>query len=254
MASRGVLIVAQHPREPFRLPTFLPTPSTTPFPHPPHPLSSRPPFSSPSPPPPPLTPSSILHPPSLPPSPLQQTNLSVLHPLPGHQPPAKPPSDIHRRVSSELIIKCIVVPARALQYVPSIHHFSPPTLPPLSSRDIVPSSSFSSSISLISLACVSFTRADSRAAASSSGLGRCKRWKGTVDKEVSVIEPRSRSNYTYGERDVVDSVHHDFRVERCLDLDMGRNFMGWKLRNEKIRSVICQSIIQNIRIIVILNK
>lgn len=52
------------------------------------------------------------------------------YPLPGHQPPAKPPSDIHRRVSSELIIKCIVVPARALQYVPSIHYFSPPTLPP----------------------------------------------------------------------------------------------------------------------------
>lgn len=79
--------------------------------------------------PPPL-PSSILHPPSLPPSPLQQTNPPALHPLPGHQPPAKPPSDIHRRVSSELIIKCIVVPARALQYVPSIHYFSPPTLPP----------------------------------------------------------------------------------------------------------------------------
>lgn len=56
-----------------------------------------------------------------------------------HQPPAKPPSDIHRRVSSELIIKCIVVPARALQYVPSIHHFPPPTLLPPRAIPLSPS-------------------------------------------------------------------------------------------------------------------
>lgn len=211
MASRGVLIVAQHPREPFRLPTFLPTPSTYPFP------SSAPPT---------FLQTTILlsvpHPPSilLPfvPRPCNKPTIPppALHPLPGHQPPAKPPSDIHRRVSSELIIKCIVVPARALQYVPSIHYFSPPTLPP-PSRAISspppppppPSPPPPLHPSPISLACVSFTRADSRAAASSSGLGRCKRWrKGTVDKEVSVIEPRSRSNYTrsiVGEReDVAD--------------------------------------------------
>lgn len=140
MASRGVLIVAQHPREPFRLPTFLPTPSTTPFPHPPHPLSSRPPFSSP--------PLLLLL--SIPPSFLPLVALATNRPPPPppppytpcpatHQPPAKPPSDIHRRVSSELIIKCIVVPARALQYVPSIHHFPPPTLLPPRAIPLSPS-------------------------------------------------------------------------------------------------------------------
>lgn len=133
MASRGVLIVAQHPREPFRLPTY---PKHYPFPSSAPPtflqttilLSTAPSFFYPS-------TSTFL------PLVALATNRTSpsLHPLPGHQPPAKPPSDIHRRVSSELIIKCIVVPARALQYVPSIHHFSPPTLlaryrpPPFSS-------------------------------------------------------------------------------------------------------------------------
>lgn len=113
MASRGVLIVAQHPREPFRLPTFLPTPSTYPFPSshlrpthfPPdhHSLLTSSYFTSPIPPSPTRprhpTPCTLL---------LQQTT-----PCPvARKPPGETPSDIHRRVSSELIIKCIVVPAR----------------------------------------------------------------------------------------------------------------------------------------------
>lgn len=190
----------------------------------------------------PLRPPSPFYPPSLRPSPLQQTNHPpppALHPLPGHQPPAKPPSDIHRRVSSELIIKCIVVPARALQYVPSIHYFSPPTLPP-PSRAISspppppppPSPPPPLHPSPISLACVSFTRADSRAAASSSGLGRCKRWrKGTVDKEVSVIEPRSRSNYTrsiVGEREDVADGGSWFQDWTVFGSRYEKNFTGWE--------------------------
>lgn len=110
MASRGVLIVAQHPREPFRLPTFLPTPSTTPFPHTPV-----------------CTSLALVLLPSTSPFALHPHSLSIHSPLNHHSPPpllqqttpARPlldpldetPSDIHRRVSSELIIKCIVVPA-----------------------------------------------------------------------------------------------------------------------------------------------
>lgn len=114
MASRGVLIVAQHPREPFRLPTFLPTLSTTPFPHTPVctslafvlllPPSSTSPF--------------VLHPHSLH-SLAPEPTILLRPPLLQQTTPARPlldpldetPSDIHRRVSSELIIKCIVVPA-----------------------------------------------------------------------------------------------------------------------------------------------
>lgn len=121
VASRGVLIVAQHPREPFRLPTFLPTPSTT--------LSLTPCLQSPRF---PVNPS---------PTPFTRPQTSILLQLPLLQQtsPAlslslsrfssvlldsldETPSDIHRRVSSKLIIKCIVVPVGLLLYcTPSFH-------------------------------------------------------------------------------------------------------------------------------------
>jgi len=113
VASRGVLIVAQHPREPFRLPTFLPTPSTTPFPHIPVCSHSPPRLSPRTPLPTPFTrpvpfPSNYHSPPLL-----QQTRAASLPlPLALLDSLDETPSDIHRHVSSELIIKCIIVPAR----------------------------------------------------------------------------------------------------------------------------------------------
>lgn len=124
MASRGVLIVAQHPREPFRLPTFLPTPSTTPFPH---------------------TPVCSHSPPCLPPRPLHSlvrprplelpfsSDLPLLQQTRGFpllllvllDPLDETPSDIHRHVSSKLIMKCIIVSRASifrLLFSPSLDH------------------------------------------------------------------------------------------------------------------------------------
>lgn len=95
-----------------------------PLPSPPPPASSPSPspFTRLSAPPPFRARASILHRPPL----LQQTPCVSLPSLPASPPRSstpldETPSDIHRRVSSELIIKCIVVPTPTPRRTPSFH-------------------------------------------------------------------------------------------------------------------------------------